>query len=369
MKRAGFRRILITADAVGGVWQYAADLAKQIAGAGTEVLLAVMGPPPEADQRACLDGIGGVHVLETGLPLDWMCADAAEAAAAARALADLVHRSGADLLHCNSPALIGAAPFPVPTVAVAHGCIATWWQVAKGGPVDPALRWHGELMRHGLMIADAAVAPSASFAATLQATYGLGRTPSVVPNGRPPIVAARNGEAMMNAVLTVGRMWDPVKNGALLDKVAALIGPRFLAAGAMCGPHGEIADFAHIVALGQVPAADLGDLMARRPIAVSAATFEPFGLAVLEAASAGCALVLSDIPTFRELWDGTALFADPHDAQGFAAAITRLAANPVMRAALGEQARDRAARYTPQATAQAMQAIYNGVLTGREVAA
>ena len=47
---------------------------------------------------------------------------------------------------------------------------------------------------------------------------------------------------------------------------------------------------------------------ARCPIFVSAARYEPFGLAVLEAAQAGCALVLSDIPTFRELWDGAALF-------------------------------------------------------------
>ncbi len=40
----------------------------------------------------------------------------------------------------------------------------------------------------------------------------------------------------------------------------------------------------------------------------SMARYEPFGLAVLEAAQAGMRLVLSDIPTFRELWDGAAIF-------------------------------------------------------------
>ena len=63
--------------------------------------------------------------------------------------------------------------------------------------------------------------------------------------------------------------------------------------------------------------------LAARPVFVSAALYEPFGLAVLEAAQAGCALVLSDIPTFRELWDGAALFVAADDAAGFAAALER----------------------------------------------
>ena len=56
--------------------------------------------------------------------------------------------------------------------------------------------------------------------------------------------------------------------------------------------------------------------MARAAIFVSSSVYEPFGLAVLEAAGSGAALVLSDIPTFRELWDEAALFAPPGDAAG-----------------------------------------------------
>ena len=36
---------------------------------------------------------------------------------------------------------------------------------------------------------------------------------------------------------------------------------------------------------------------------------------MLEAASAGCPLILGDIPTFRELWDGAAVFVAPDDAR------------------------------------------------------
>lgn len=370
MSRMGAGHVLMTADAVGGVWQYATGLAAELAGEGFGVTLAVMGPAPDASQRRCLDGVPGVRLVETGLPLDWMCNNPAEVAAAALGLARLVRACGADLLHCNSPALLGAAPFPVPVLAAAHGCITTWWQAARGGaPVDPALAWHGDLMRRGLCVADAVVAPSASFAATLEATYGLARRPLVVHNGRPPADALQPGAHRLDAALVVGRMWDPVKNAALIDAVAARLDLRFLVAGQLSGPHGEEAAFVHAVALGALPDADLAALLALRPIFVSAATFEPFGLAVLEAATAGCALVLSDIPTFRELWDGAAVFADPRDAAGFAGAIARLHADPDARRTLGEAAQARALRFTPAAMARGVTAIYRRLLAGREAAA
>ena len=107
---------------------------------------------------------------------------------------------------------------------------------------------------------------------------------------------------------------------------------------------------------------------AARPVFVSAALYEPFGLAVLEAAAAGCALVLSDIPTFRELWDGAALFVAPDEA-AIADAIAALVADPARRAALGEAARARAARYTPDATAAAMAALHARLLPHRRAAA
>ncbi len=368
MSGMGARHVLMTADAVGGVWQYACQLAAELACEGTLVSLAVMGPPPSAAQRRCLAGVEGVSLIETGLPLDWMCGGDAEARGAAQAIARLAQECGADLVHCNSPALVGAAAFPVPVLAAAHGCIATWWQAAKGTAVAPDLRWHGEMMRRGLIAADAVVAPSASFAATLQATYRLPRLPLVVHNGRPP-AAPDNGAQRLNAVLSVGRMWDPVKNAALLDAVARISDLTFLAAGALSGPHGEEARFAHVVALGELPGPDLADLLALQPIFVSPATFEPFGLAVLEAAAAGCALILSDIPTFRELWEGAAIFIDPTDATALAAAVARIHADPDTRADLGEAARARSAKFTPAATAAGMAAIYRGLLAGREAAA
>jgi glycosyltransferase involved in cell wall biosynthesis len=98
--------------------------------------------------------------------------------------------------------------------------------------------------------------------------------------------------------------------------------------------------------------------MAQRPVFVSAALYEPFGLAVLEAAQAGCALVLSDIPTFRELWGEAALFVPARDDRAFAEAIRGLLDDEDRRAALGRAARQRSRRYAAAAMARGMLALY-----------
>ena len=46
------RRVLMTADAVGGVWTYALDLAQGLNEADIAVRLAVLGPAPSPDQES-----------------------------------------------------------------------------------------------------------------------------------------------------------------------------------------------------------------------------------------------------------------------------------------------------------------------------
>ena len=97
--------------------------------------------------------------------------------------------------------------------------------------------------------------------------------------------------------------------------------------------------------------------MGRAAIFVSPARYEPFGLAVLEAAAAGCALVLADIPTLREVWEGAAVFVDPDDAAGLRHAIEGLCAGPG-RQALQRAARARAARYSAARMADTYRDLY-----------
>ena len=342
-------RLLMTTDTVGGVWQYSLDLAAALAPLGFETTLAVLGPAASPAQHLDAQRAPGSTLVETGLPLDWLCGDAAPVLAAGDAIAALAQREGADVVQLNMPSLGARARFTTPVVAVAHGCIGTWWEAAKGTRPDPAYRWQDDLVSAGLIAADAVVAPSASYAATVARYHRLSIPPLAVHNGRVPFGLPHAPPG--THVFTAGRLWDLVKNTMLLDRTAARLSVPFRAAGAEIGPHGEHVEAAHLHPLGQLDAAGMARELAQRPIFVSAARFEPFGLAVLEAAAAGCPLVLSEIGTFRELWSGAALFVDREDDAAYAAAITRLLDDPDLRMRLGEAARVRAERYTPAAMA------------------
>jgi glycosyltransferase involved in cell wall biosynthesis len=135
------------------------------------------------------------------------------------------------------------------------------------------------------------------------------------------------------------------------------------------GPAGEACSLEHAQPLGTLAGEDLSALLARRPIFVSAAKYEPFGLAVLEAAQAGCALVLADRPGFRELWNEAAVFVDPADPVSIAAAVDRLIAAPADREALGQAARRRSAEFAPEAMADAMLGLYGTLAAAPQKAA
>ncbi|WP_019516375.1 glycosyltransferase family 4 protein [Sphingomonas sp. Mn802worker] len=346
-------RLLMTADAVGGVWQYALELAAALSPMGVEAHLAVLGPALSSAQRDRAAALG-IDVTETGLPLDWLARHAGEVRRTADALARIAALHGADVVQVNQPAF-ALADYAMPVVAVAHSCVASWWDAVEHGPLPADLAWQAALTGDGLARSDVSVCPSAALADTLARLYALPRRPHVVHNGRSAITAS--GE-MAGFAFTAGRLWDRGKDVATLDRAAARMSLPFKAAGPLAGPNGEQVAFAHLHTLGALSDEGVAGQLSSRPIFASAARYEPFGLAVLEAASAGCALVLSDIPTFRELWDGAARFVAAGDDAGFALAIEALAADPVGRHEAGERARVRAARYTPAANARGMAAIY-----------
>lgn len=347
------RRLLLTTDAVGGVWTYSLDLARALSQAeDMVVLLAVLGPAPSAEQLTEAAAVPGLQLIITGLPLDWLAGSKQEVCEAARSLADLAAEAEADLVQLHTPAL-ALCRYPAPVVSVVHSCVATWWQAVHPGPLPRDLAWRAKLVREGLEQSDLVVTPTRAFARMVQATYDLVALPHAVHNGRVPVAAAASASAA-DHVLTAGRLWDAGKNVAAFDRAAALSSLRFLAAGPLEGPGGERVKLAHARPLGTLSSAELAEALAARPIFVSTALYEPFGLAVLEAAQAGCALVLADRPGFRELWNDVALFVDPLDEHDIAAVVERLANAPAMRAALGTAASERAADFTPAAMAQAM---------------
>ncbi|MFW2828792.1 glycosyltransferase family 4 protein [Sphingomonas sp. ID0503] len=357
------RRLLMTADAVGGVWQYATELGRALSALDYEVVLALLGPAPTDAQR---QAAAGLRLVETGLPVDWLAEDEGEVRRAAQQVAALAGEVGTDVIQLNQPSL-AAEPMPAPVIAVAHSCVASWWAAVKGGPLPSDFRWKTDMAAQGLAGAQAVVTPSRAFAEATRATYGLATLPEVVHNGRTPI-ATPNG-AMHDFVFTAGRLWDEGKNLAVLDRAAARLAVPVKAAGPYEHPGGGRADFPELSLKGPMAEAELASCLAARPVFVSTALYEPFGLAVLEAAQAGCPLVLSDIPTFRELWGDVAIFVDPHDDRALADILQALVGDEAERLALGERAKAHALAFTPARMAAGMDRIYRRLAPPSKAAA
>ena len=87
-----------------------------------------------------------------------------------------------------------------------------------------------------------------------------------------------------------------------------------------------------------------------------------------EAARVARPLVLADIPTFRELWDGAALFFPARDPGALADAANRLAEDPALRRRLGQAAQIRARRFTLVAQARAMKRLLDGLASRQPIA-
>ena len=357
---SGGLRVLVTADASGDVWQYSLDLARGLGGLGVETVLAVTGSSLTAVQRRSAAAVANLQLVETGLPSERRAADPRAVTGAGHALARLAERQQVDLVQLNSPAFGAEADFAVPVVAVAHSCVATWWDAVHETELPREFAWRAGLVRAGLHAADVVVTPTAAFGETVRARYDLLEEPRVVHHGRAPLALPRS--VPHDFVFTAGRLWDEGKNLDTLDRAAGGLGVPIRAAGPLKGPNGVEVMFDNIHCLGSLEEEELARWLAARPVFVSAALYEPFGLAVLEAAAAGCALILSDIPTFRELWDHCAVFVPPRDKEGFARAVAELVGDDFERAVIGHAAKDRAGRYTPDAMAAQMVTIYRSLL-------
>ncbi len=337
---------MLTTDTVGGVWRYSLELAHGFAARGATVTLVTLGPLPGDAQRAEVEASSGVQLVCTNLPLDWLADTPAQLSEAARALADIARRAEVDAVQLHTPAFVGDVVWPAPVVAATHSCVGTWWRAVRGGDMPADLAWRALAVARGIAAADAVIAPSRSFAAALRAQYNVEKPIWSVLNGRrPPPAVSRKPNRQ---IFTAGRLWDQGKNVATIDMAASRLDVPVLAAGPIAGANGDTIELRHVRLLGELDEGAMAAHFASSAVFVSVARYEPFGLAVLEAAQAGCALVLSDIPTFRELWDCAAVFVDPLDAARLAEVLRDLVRTPARCARLGDLARQRAASLTSE---------------------
>ncbi len=358
-------RVLLTTDAIGGVWTYSTDLARHLAERGAEVDLVVLGPSPSILQQNGILSDARFRVTLVNLPLDWTAHSEAELEEASEALFALCAAMTPDLIHLNTPGL-ACRGFPsAPMVVGLHSCVASWWSAVHPREALPAdLDWRTKAVRSGLARADGIIVPSVAFGRQVTEIYRPDCPVAVVHNGRTDDTLM---SGTRDLIFTAGRLWDEGKNVAVLDRAAGLLPVDIYAAGSTRAPTPGAGQrsFEHLCLLGDLSAADMRAWLSQAGIFVSSAVYEPFGLGVLEAAQMGCALVLSDIPTFRELWDGAAVFVEPQNAEGFAAELSRLREDRLGRDRMGRLARIRAERYGLTTMGDRTIAFYREVLLAR----
>jgi glycosyltransferase involved in cell wall biosynthesis/GT2 family glycosyltransferase len=115
---------------------------------------------------------------------------------------------------------------------------------------------------------------------------------------------------------------------------------------------------------------DPGELLSAADIFVSTSEWEGLPLSVLEAASVGLPLVLTDVPGNRDLKDAgvPSVLVPAGDPDALAGAILELAANPDRRSAMGTEAADTVRQvFTPQALAEDVLAVYRELAEHRGV--
>lgn len=346
-------RVLMTTDTLGGVWTYTMELCAVLGRADVDVTLMSLGRLPDAGQIDEAARLANVEFIPTSWRTEWMQDCDADLARSGEQFLALAAALKPDIIHLNN-FWHAQLDFNVPVVMVAHSCVATWWQACRGTPLPPEWSRYNGWLREAVARANMLVAPTAAFLADFQAAHGNAAHASVIHNGRSgfkPGVKRR-------IVFAAGRLWDEAKNIALLARIADDIDTPIIVAGERIGPDGAAFDTSGLAALGQLSAAETQRWMAEAAIFASPSRYEPFGLSALEAALSGCALVLADIPTYRELWDGVATFVDPDDAPGLRRAIRMLTDMPQLAASDGVRARERALSYSAAAMGAAYLDLY-----------
>lgn len=371
-------RVLFTADTVGGVWTYAMELLNALAPFGVHFTLATMGRSLSSEQRRQVASMTNVALEESAFKLEWMAQPWEDVQRAGEWLLQLEQQYKPDLIHLNGFAH-GSLAWSAPKLVVGHSCVLSWWKAVHGG--DAPISWsrYWEAVTRGLRSVDMVVAPSAAMMSMLQTHYGPLPMTRVVHNGRSlPTLSHRPKEPF---ILSAGRLWDAAKNLQALEHIAPdLSWPVYVAGEPEFGEdHSSDNPVVRLKAsegrrnqvqpLGFLSGSELLSWFERAAIYVSPARYEPFGLSILEAALAGCALVLGDLPSLRELWDGAAVFVPPNEPEALADALKELISSAAWRAALASQARRLATRYTPEIMAASYFETYQQILRTRELQA
>lgn len=306
-------RIFMTTDTVGGVWTFTEELASGLLEHGCAVCLVSIGDPlSQSRQTWCSqtqsEWPDRFRYERIDAPLEWMSNNQTAYTAAAPSLFRLAGDFQADVLH-TSQFCFGALPLEIPKILTAHSDVLSWAQACRGGALAPS-RWldqYTALVTRGLFEADSIVAPTRWMADSLAANFSLPQPPIVIYNGRT--LPRNESRSRKRQAITAGRLWDEAKNVSLLAGVNSPW-PLLVAGETKHDGTATAPSVKNLTLLGAMASKELLTLFHESAGYICTSQYEPFGLAPLEAALCGCAVLAYDIPSLREVWGPAALYFD-----------------------------------------------------------
>jgi glycosyltransferase involved in cell wall biosynthesis len=260
-------------------------------------------------------------------------------------LPSLLRELRADLLH--SP--VAAVPLraPCPTIATVHDL--PW----LGDAGERTGIWRRFATRRSLRAARLVIAPSTFTQAAAARIVDAGKV-RLVPHGTPAVPSPPDPaatDARRGPLLVLGDD-RPRKNRDRLRAAHAL-------ARRACP---DLPDLAFVGPPDRyVDETQKRELLQSCRALAHVATFEGFGLPVLEAMAHGAPVVAADIPPLREIAAGAALFVPPRDVEAIAAALVRIHADAALRRALAQDGWQRARAFAPAAVAASWLALHREV--------
>ena len=365
----------MTADTVGGVWTYAREMVCGLVRRDVEVTLVSFGHMPEPRQVTWADGLPRFDFRPTAFRLEWMQDSAADIEESSEYLLAVIRETQPDILHL-SQFCYGGLKVDLPKIVVAHSDVVSWWMAIHGCEPPPGewIDWYYRTVQDGLSGTTAVVAPTRWMLAQLERYYGPQQQAYVIYNGRSPQLFNPHGEKEQ-LLLTVGRLWDPAKQVSRL--AACDCGWPVVIAGETQHPDQayrnedqRIVCEGTLELKGRQTPEQLRSLYARAGIYAATSRYEPFGLAPLEAALSRCAIVASEIPSYREVWADAACYFPADDTAALREVIARLRADRELRRQKAELAYQRARRlFTADRMVQEYLDLYRSLIATRTAVA
>lgn len=359
-------RILMTTDTVGGVWTFSQELAEGLLEHGHHVLLVSFGRAPSQAQQERCDSLAKHHAESfryagSEIPLEWMDANQRVFSEGAALLRQQAANFVPGILHC-SQFCYGAIDLPIPRVVTAHSDVLSWAKACRNGPLEdsPWLRRYAGMAQRGLDGADAVVTPTQWMLTALTHSFRLRADSTVIANGRS-ITGDLNGKRELQAV-TAGRLWDEAKGIDVLRDVQSPVPVLIAGETRIDASARTLPEWCRL--LGQVAESEMIGLLQRSSIYLCLSQYEPFGLAPLEAALCGCAVVARDIASLREVWGYGALYF--HNAKALTALLLRLYENPMLLQRAREESYRRAQLYTRERMVEQYIDLFHRCLAGAE---